>query len=82
MLVPEYLPQVPEDRFNGEAVKYKLVGGRPLIYSVGADQDDDGGRIPVGKNAQFQAADWFVSKEKAVDGDWVLFPLPRDDENP
>jgi len=80
VLVPEYLPQVPQDRFNGEAVKYKLVGGRPLIYSVGADQDDDGGRIPLGKNAQFEAANLFVSKEKAVDGDWVLYPQVNDED--
>ena len=49
VLVPQYLPQVPADRINGEAVKYRLVNGKPLIYSVGADHDDDGGRPPTRK---------------------------------
>ncbi len=79
-LVPEYLPEVPADRISGNAVRYKLVEGKPLIYSVGADGDDDGGRLPAGKNGWIRAADWFVSKEKAVDGDWVLFPQVHEED--
>jgi len=43
-LTPMYLPSVPADRITGEPLKYKLVDGKPLIYSVGADRIDDGGR--------------------------------------
>jgi len=79
-LVPQYLPEVPADRITGEPVKYKLVDGKPLIYSVGADQDDDGGKPPRGKNSWISAANWLITKEGAKDGDWVLFPqLNKDD---
>jgi hypothetical protein len=80
-LVPEYLPQVPADRISGGEVKYKLLKGRPLIYSVGADQDDDGGRPPTGKNGWIKAVSWRESKEKAADGDWLLFPQQEDERS-
>ncbi len=78
-LVPEYLPQVPADRIGGGEVKYTLVEGRPLVYSVGADQDDDGGRPPKGKNGWIKAIGWGMSKQQAPDGDWVLFPQRIDE---
>lgn len=45
-LTPQWLPQVPVDRFDGKPLRYRLVDGQPLLYSVGADRDDDGGRLP------------------------------------
>jgi hypothetical protein len=45
-LTPDLLPVVPSDRYDGGPIKYCLVDGRPLLYSVGVDQDDDGGRLP------------------------------------
>jgi hypothetical protein len=44
-LVPELLPAVPLDRFDGRPLKYTLIDGKPLLYSVGVDRDDDGGRL-------------------------------------
>jgi hypothetical protein len=79
-LVPQYLPQIPADRITGEPVKYKLANGRPLIYSVGADRDDDGGKPPPGKNGWMKAA-WSEPKERAADGDWVLFPQNPGEES-
>ena len=79
-LTPTYLPQVPADRISGEEVRFKLVQGRPVIYSVGADRDDDGGTMPRGKNGWMKAATWSTTKEKAADGDWLLFPQ-RIEEN-
>ncbi|HEV8379883.1 MAG TPA: hypothetical protein VGP99_13615 [Tepidisphaeraceae bacterium] len=80
-LVPEYLPQIPADRITGEPVKFKLHNGKPLIYSVGADRDDDGGKPPPGNNGWFHVADWSVSKQQATDGDWLLFPQRSGEEN-
>jgi hypothetical protein len=80
-LVPEYLPQIPADRITSEPVKYKLQNGKPLIYSVGADRDDDGGRPPPGKNSWIAAAQ-IVHGVKAADGDWVLFPQVNKDDRP
>jgi hypothetical protein len=45
-LVPQFLPQVPPDRYDGKPIKYRIVDGRPLLYSVGVDRKDDGGRLP------------------------------------
>ena len=43
-LTPFPLPAVPMDRFTGKPLHYRLVDGRPLLYSTGMDRDDDGGR--------------------------------------
>ncbi|MBS0210971.1 MAG: hypothetical protein JSS27_18665 [Planctomycetes bacterium] len=45
-LVPVYLPKIPVDRFNGEALRYRIVDEQPLVYSVGFNRRDDGG-IPL-----------------------------------
>lgn len=81
MLVPDLLPAVPPDRFDGQPMRYRLVDSRPLLYSIDADRDDDGGRPPI------PDTDWFNrtmrtlvrnDPAKAVDGDWVLWPpLPK-----
>lgn len=33
-----------KDPYSGKLFKYKLVDGKPLLYSIGADGKDDGGR--------------------------------------
>lgn len=72
VLSPRYLPRVPVDRIGGSPLRYKLVDGKPLLYSVGADRDDDGGRPPA--DEPMRAAEWTATKP--VDGDWVLYPIP------
>lgn len=42
-LTPRFLAAIPADRITGAPVKYKLVAGVPLVYSVGEDRIDDGG---------------------------------------
>jgi hypothetical protein len=43
-LVPEYLPRVPLDPFSGRPLRLKRDGTGVVIYSVGRDLADDGGR--------------------------------------
>jgi hypothetical protein len=43
-LVPDILPEVPIDPFTGKALIYKIQNGELLIYSLGSNQKDDGGR--------------------------------------
>lgn len=80
-LVPQLLPEIPADRITGEPVRYRLVNSQPLVYSVGADRKNDGGRRP----ANAQAPDWYMARSQiaavwdvapgsAPDGDWVLYP--------
>ncbi|SPE56387.1 hypothetical protein SBV1_2370002 [Verrucomicrobia bacterium] len=43
-LVPQYLQQVPLDPFSGRPVIYRPRGTNWLVYSVGEDGVDDGGK--------------------------------------
>jgi hypothetical protein len=82
-LVPDLLPAVPLDRFDGQPLRYTLGDGRPIVYSVGMDRDDDGGRpSDPPENAMYSfgplnpadAAPHSSGSEN--DGDWILFPPP------
>lgn len=42
-LTSDLLPAVPLDRYDGQPLRYRVVDGHPLLYSVGPDRDDDGG---------------------------------------
>ena len=43
-LVPKYVAAVPQDIFSGGALHYTLQGDGYLLYSVGPNGKDDGGR--------------------------------------
>jgi len=44
-LVPAYLPAVPADPFTGKPLLLaRAPDGRPILYSVGRDMTDDGGK--------------------------------------
>ena len=83
-LSPHYLPSPPVDRFDGEPLRYRLVDGRPLLYSIGRDLDDDGGRAPEHPSDRRLIGDWLPPSEvealkasssaELPDGDWVLWP--------
>ncbi|HEX7448558.1 MAG TPA: hypothetical protein VF306_13490 [Pirellulales bacterium] len=78
-LVPQFLPDIPPDRFTGEPLKYRIADGTPVLYSVGADRDDDGGQPPPGKDGNERAASWVPPDDasSAPDGDWVLWPAKQ-----
>ena len=64
-LTPQLLPAVPLDRFDGKPLKYKLVDGRPLLYSVGQNRTDDNGTPPSGP----------AKGDEAPDGDLRFWPI-------
>ncbi len=77
MLVPDLLPAVPPDRFDGRPMRYRLIDGKPLLYSIGSYRDDDGGRPPLDRRGRLTpklAALVVEDPAKAADGDWVLWP--------
>ena len=43
-LAPKYLAAVPDDLFSGQAVLYRLSDKGYLLYSVGVNGEDEGGR--------------------------------------
>ncbi len=56
-LVPHYLKALPEDAFAPDGrVRYRVERGRPLLYSIGPDAADDGGRPVRGKRASADPA--------------------------
>ena len=66
-LIPDYLERVPLDAPSSDPFSYRVTDGEALLYSLGADGDDDGGRH--NENALRGGSD--------ADGDVVLFPVPE-----
>jgi len=53
-LVPTYIDAVPEDPFDGRTLRYEKLETGFVVYSVGEDRRDDGGkeRLPRGKGTK------------------------------
>jgi hypothetical protein len=79
-LTPQFLPEIPADRITGDPVKYRLVDGKPLVYSVGVDRVDDGGKLPGFERPgrRYSAAKWGEAPTAETRGDWILYPLNID----
>ena len=78
-LTPDLLPAIPADRITGQPVKYRLIDGKPVVYSVGADLVDDGGKAPdcsqlTGHFTNYSPAAWGLDPREVPRGDWLLFP--------
>jgi hypothetical protein len=43
-LVPGYLPSVPKDSFDDQPLRYRKLTRGYLVYSIGSDLKDDGGK--------------------------------------
>ncbi|BAM02916.1 hypothetical protein PSMK_07570 [Phycisphaera mikurensis NBRC 102666] len=71
-LVPAYLHEIPLDPLHGTPMRWTIRDGRPVIYGLGADGDDDGGVLPTEEAGGNRAA--FAPPEEAVDGDWIAWP--------
>ena len=71
-LVPAYLDAIPLDPLHGTPMRWTLRDAAPVIYSLGADGDDDGGVAPLDNLGGNTAA--FAPPEEAVDGDWIAWP--------
>jgi hypothetical protein len=44
-LVPNFLPAVPLDPFDGKPLRIKAMPDGIVVYSIGKDRTDDGGHI-------------------------------------
>ena len=65
-LVPQFLSAVPIDPFDGQALRYHRLAKGYVIYSVGQDGHDDGGRE--------KHADWKSSDKTTYD---ITFTVER-----
>jgi hypothetical protein len=79
-MVPGLLPELPRDRYDGSVLRYALTPDGPVIYGIGPDMDDDGGRLPRTGSGRVLLDDVRRGPDargvdgKPVDGDWVLYP--------
>lgn len=73
-LVPNFLPTVPIDRFDGRPLRYRLTDDGPLLYSVGADHIDDGGTAPETDEDRWRVARYrFKIPADPMKADWILW---------
>lgn len=81
-LAPRWMPAVPIDRITGHALRYKVVADRPIVYSVGNDLDDDGGRPLLDSLGQesrgrisrrLRFPNDVRPNDPENDGDWVIW---------
>jgi hypothetical protein len=63
-LVPELLPEVPRDGFDGAPLRY--LAERAVVYSVGADLVDEGGRVGADERDVDEPAFWLGDPARAV----------------
>jgi hypothetical protein len=59
------------DPYTGDPWRIAIIDEQPVIYSLGIDGDDDGGKHVKG------AHEWLPSDANIPDGDWVVWPNPE-----
>jgi hypothetical protein len=94
---PDLVDFDPIDVFTGAPLGYRVNEDGPLVYSVGPDRIDNGGTQgwigDVAWNDQVYQSkmpiEWVLAEDSAAlfsdpttQWDWVLFPVPEDDEVP
>ena len=65
-LVPDYLAEVPTDPFSGKPLRATMKDGQFVIYSVGPDRTDDGGKEVEGRIGQENKGDLVATVEEPV----------------
>ena len=69
-LVPDFVPKLPHDPFTGSAFRYRKESETSyVIYSVGPDLRDDGGKPGPGKGSPHNQPDWIWPMKIAGRGD-------------
>jgi competence protein ComGC len=64
-LVPRYIEKIPHDVIDGKLMRYRrAAGGQFMLYSIGWNEQDDGGQIALDKDGN----------EVVENGDWVWPP--------
>ncbi len=70
-LVPRYLVQVPQDPFDGQAIRYRRLKKGYVVYSIGRDLRDNNGqeraRSPGGRPEPDYDITFIVEREQRPD---------------
>ena len=75
-LKPKYVAQIPKDIFNDAELHYRQEGNGYLLYSVGVNEKDDGGKTRADRKADEEWDDLARSHDGAEVADPVS-PLPH-----
>jgi hypothetical protein len=63
-LVPQYLPQIPANPFDGKPLRYRRCNQEVVVYSVGKDREDNSGNVkperPLEKGTDLRFRLWGV----------------------
>lgn len=86
-LIPTYLDRIGPDRIDGKPIRYIVKCGKPLLYSIGMDRIDNGGRTIRLEDGKVWSYQKWISQELAnrvlktqqplrsdFDGDVILWP--------
>jgi hypothetical protein len=74
-LVPEYLPSVPTDPYDGKPLRYRTTDQGYELYSAGEDGIDDGGTHAAPQQLLDPGTDFFLE-------DWIgIYPNPSGDSD-
>jgi hypothetical protein len=82
VLVPEFIRQLPSDPFDGKALHFHRLDDGVVIYSIGPDGKDNGGKMDrtdlqtPDTNIGFQL--WDVNRRRQP---WRPPPKRTDDDN-
>lgn len=72
---PEFVGEFPIDQVNGALVNFKTDETGLLIYSVGNDRDDDGGKDLVFEGQTLPRSPFIFGPQRdEPDGDWIIWP--------
>lgn len=79
-LIPKYIDAVPKDRFTDGDLHYKLQDDGYLLYSVGSNGKDDGGRSFLEEHADDVSSNDSASEEEKSRDDIAIRTPPKQNE--
>lgn len=74
-LVPDFLPAAPTDMLDGRPLRYQRLADGVVVYSVGPDGTDDGGKLA-------DDADWQAQWPAGMDIGFRLWDVARRGQPP
>jgi hypothetical protein len=66
-LVPDLVPSIPSDPFDGKPLRFKVDHGDIVVYSIGSNFTDDGGEVGEPANQGGTPRDLVVRLQAASD---------------
>ncbi|HPO11842.1 MAG TPA: hypothetical protein PLI09_00235 [Candidatus Hydrogenedentes bacterium] len=62
-LVPSFMSSMPQDPFDGQPMRYRRIENGYLVYSVGYNQQDEGGVAPAENQDRYRTGDIIFTLE-------------------